>query len=406
MHIGINALFLIPGEVGGSETYLRETLRAMRTAFPEIRWTLFTNNENHACFGRLLAAGGGKGGDRCRLRFDAANRYMRIIREQSELPLMARACKVDLLWSPGYTAPLFVHCPQVVSILDMQYKSHPEDLTPIGRFTTDLLVRAAARRSSGILTISEFSRREIVRFFPFAKGKIAVTPLAADPLFSRDSTIDSGSERVLTKSGTSPPYLLSVANTYPHKNLHTLVEAFGRLENKIPHRLVIVGKPRLGEPRFTAALSRIADPGRVTRLQGLGRERLRDLYRHADAFVFPSLYEGFGLPVLEAMLAGTPVVTTRMGSLPEVGGVHARYVDGRDPGGIAEGIMEIIRWTAVQRTAVVDGARDWANRFSWQRTAEATMNCFRSVSAAGNRRWAEDGVNGRKEQDTGYNVIS
>jgi glycosyltransferase involved in cell wall biosynthesis len=381
MHIGINALFLIPGEVGGSETYLCETLRALMAEYPATRGTIFSNRENASYFHGLLA--GKPGWKVVTLDFAAVNRYARVVREQLQLPQKAGGEHLDLLWSPGYTAPIWAPCPQLVSILDMQYKSHPEDLSPVARASMDLLVRVGVRRCRKILTISEFSRREIERFFPNAGPKIHVTHLAADERWLSpvpETAASRGDVAALVGRDTTP-YLLCVANSYPHKNLHGLVKAFAIIAPRVEHRLVIVGKPRLGERMLLREIAALSDPGRVCRLHGLAPDDLRLLYQRAALFVFPSLYEGFGLPVLEAMLSGTPVLTTRMGSLPEVGGRFACYAEGERPHSMARAMLEILAWSAEYRACRNAQARRWALGFSWQRTARATMDCFRLVAA-------------------------
>ena len=164
MRVGVNTLFLIPGEVGGTETYLCETLRAIAKQAPQVGLVIFTNRENDRWFSEML--GGYSQIEFQSLNFLARNRYMRIIREQIELPVRAKLAHLDLLWSPGYTAPFICSCPQVVTIHDMQYKRYPEDLRFVPRLVTDIVVRISARRSSAVITDSAFSKSEIVRQTP------------------------------------------------------------------------------------------------------------------------------------------------------------------------------------------------------------------------------------------------
>lgn len=366
MRIGINTLFLIPGEVGGSETYLCESLKALVELGGGHEFVLFTGREGHA---KLFPMVGKIPGVFFQpLELFAANRYARIIREQTRLPWLARKWKLDVLWSPGYTAPFFAPCPQVVSILDMQYKSHPEDLTLVARLTTNALVQTGARRARRVIAISEFSKAEVTRHTGISGDRISVTPLAASEEFSR--------ERPAAEAGVPRPYVLCVANTYPHKNVHALVEAYAAAQKDIPHHLVLVGKPRLGEHLTTAAIGKIADPTRLHRIEILSRERLIALYQHAALFVFPSFYEGFGLPVLEAMMAGAPVLTTRCGSIPEVGGDAVDYFDPGKPGDLADRMRSLLTG-AENKTA---RARARAMTFTWAKTAELTLAALRRAA--------------------------
>jgi len=378
LKIGVNTLFLIPGEVGGTETYLREVLLAMAKLSADIEWVLFTNRENDNCLRRIFGPFPHFSFHPLPLR--ATNRYARIVREQIDLPFRVANSHVDLLWSPGYTAPFYVPCPQVVTIPDMQYRRYPEDLTPLARIVTDILVRVAARSCRRIIAISEFSRSEILTFASAREDCVHAISLAADPAFAYPIPKDIRRQRLDKLLTSEKPYILCIANTYPHKNVHTLIDAFGRIMDKIPHQLVLVGKPRLGEPEVQSALQGLDDSSRVERLSRLDDEDLFTLYQSADLFVFPSLYEGFGLPVLEAMMSGVPVLTTKCGSIPEVGGKAVCYFDHADAADLARQMLQILSWTEQVRKSWVTNARMHARRFSWEHTAAKTMDCLKEAS--------------------------
>ena len=380
MRIGVNTLFLIPGEVGGTETYLRETLRAMAQLSEDVKWVLFTNRENDDYLRRIF--GPFRHVIFYPLPLSATNRYARIIREQVDLPFRVGYSRVDVLWSPGYTAPFFASCPQAVTIPDMQYRRYPEDLTPLARLATDILVRMAAKRCRRIIAISEFSRREILNLTAAREDSVRAIPLAADPAFARPIPEDVRRQKLKELLPSEKPYILCIANTYPHKNVHTLVHAFGGIMEKIPHHLVLVGKPRLGEPEVQSALRQISAPERIRRLQRVEQEDLCALYQGADLFVFPSLYEGFGLPVLEAMMSGVPVLTTKCGSIPEVGGEAVCYFDQTNPGDLSRQMLEIISWPEEHGKEWIMKGRDHAGRFSWEQTALKTIACLKEASNA------------------------
>ena len=367
MRVGVNTLFLLPGEVGGSETYLVETLAALLRAEPGLALTLFTAREGHAAlFPRF--------GSHPRVSFQpldfcAARRPVRILREQFALAAAARRERLDVLWSPGYTGPLSRPCPHVLTILDLQYRRFPESLRRTYRWASDLLIRAGARRADGILALSEFGRGEILRFTGASAERITVAPLGVDEAFGRE-----------TGEPDAPrPYLLCVAHTHPHKNVDALARAYVELQGELPHRLVLVGGPRRGEGAVRAALAAARAPERIHRRDRLDRAALIRLYRGAALFVFPSRYEGFGLPVLEAMRAGTPVLTTRCGAIPEIGGDTVRYFDPDAPGDLARAIRAAL---ANPDAAQARRAQARARAFTWERTARLTLEAFRRAAGA------------------------
>ncbi len=357
LRLGVNTLFYLPGEVGGSETYLLETLRALSRRADPPDLVLFTNAENHRKLGaefpraELVASGVG-----------ATSRVARILAEQIRLPRLVKRARIDVLWSPGYTAPAVCGCPQVVSVLDMQYKRFPQDVSWLAARTMDVLYPSSARRSAAVVAISEFAKSEAVRFLGIPPEKVSVTLLAADSAFSRP-------DGPPPEAVQGAPYLLCVAHTYPHKNVAMLIRAFNRIAADLPHRLVLVGKARFGEPEVAAALKDSA-PGRVIRFPDLRWRELIALYQAADGFVFPSLYEGFGLPVLEAMRAGVPVLTTREASIPEIGGDCGRYADGRDEAAFAAAMRELVALAPEDRARLTAAARTRAEGFTWDASAE------------------------------------
>lgn len=381
MRIGINTLFLVPGDVGGTEVYLRNTLSAMADLATGDYLVLFTNRENDRLLRDDLS-------NYPRVEFHqlpcrAVLRPLRILVEQFFLPFATKRQNVDVLWSPGYTAPAICCAPQAVTVCDLQYKSFPEDMSGVERKTFDVLVKTACRRCQAVITISEFSRQEVIKY-RFAQGeKVFAVPLGVTSDFScsaLDPAIADDAVQILNKLGVRKPMLLCVAHTYPHKNVDKLIDTFGLLLETIPHQLVLVGKARRGENAVQASLANIKESGRVVRLSGLSNSELQVLYQQADIFILPSSYEGFGLPVLEAMMAELPVVTPKMASLPEVGGEYAFYVDSPDPSLFAEQILHVLELSETQLEKQVSNARQWASDFTWQRTAVQTVQVLRSIA--------------------------
>lgn len=381
LRVGVNTLFLIPGEVGGSETYLRDILSYAVARHPEIEWVLFTNTENHLSFEQSFA--GVKNVYLHPMGISAANRPVRILCEQFRLPAAVLRAKVDVLWSPGYTAPFRAPCPQVVSVLDMQYCEFPEDLSFFALWATRILVPIALRAARRVVTLSDFSRSQIVKYVGVSEKKIIPIHLAAGPEFSREPEGDEGKTR---RAALIPPepYILCVANTYPHKNVHTLVEAFGMLAGRVRCNLVLVGVERRGEDRVRAAYEAMPEHcrERVKRLRRLERRDLIALYQGATVFAFPSLYEGFGLPVLEAMAAGAPVLTAHRGPMREIGGDAIRYFDGT-PADLARCLDDVLQLTGPERDEIIRRAKSRASTFSWERTSDETVGVLREAASSG-----------------------
>lgn len=377
MKLGVNTLFLVPGDVGGTETYLRETLLAAVYEYPEVEFILFTNIENNSLFAELFA---GKDNVRCVcLQFRAAFRTLRILLEQLLLPFAAKKHKTDILWSPGYTAPFFSFCPQVVTVCDLQYKSFPEDMSRLERATLNFLVRGACRKCDAVLAISEFSRQELIRYNFVDARKAHTILLGVDATFG--ATIrESEKDLCLQKLSLDKPFILCVAHSYPHKKVDVLIEAFAEIQDDIPHNLVVVGRPRRGEHLITQALKSLKQRDRYVRFnEGLPYRTLQILYQSADMFVLPSAYEGFGLPVVEAMLAGVPVITTEKGALKEITGGYAFSVDQINHHNISTQILKVIALSADERASQSLAAMQWANSFTWKKSVRKMFDVLKKV---------------------------
>ena len=302
------------------------------------------------------------------------------------LGLKTRADRVDVL-HVQYVAPP-VHAGRlVVSVHDLSFIRTPRFFSAGQRMYLRTLVPLSLRKASRIITISEYSRRDIQDWRPGAAAKINVTPLAAA---SRFMPVEDRRRQkdVADRLGFSGPYLLYVGRLDPRKNLVALIQAFAEVKKKdgIPHRLVIAGgqgtvPASLLEAVRTAGLGdRVAFPGFVS------DELLPAVYSQAEVFICPSLYEGFGLPVLEAMACGCPVVCAGTSALPEVAGSAGLLVDPLRPGGWSEAILRLLADKALREKMRKSGLRQ-SKKFSWEETARKTLAVYEAAA----RRSAENG---------------
>lgn len=352
MRIGVNTLFLIPGEVGGSEVFTRALLDAVRQHRSAPELVLFTNEENHDTFA---------GYERVPTNVDASERIMRILAEQFVLPRFVREQRVDILLSPGYTGPARCGCPRVVVTHDTQFLAHPEDFSFFERLAHRIFVGGSAWAADHILTPTEFSKREIETRLKIDSNLVTVIGEAPDPTYFDPQPCDRRT-----------PFLLYVANTYPHKNAQRLVSAFATIADRIPHDLVIVGKARGGEP---------SSHPRVVRLSGLSDRELCGLYHACALYVSPSLYEGFGLPVTEAMAAGARLVLADAATHRELAEDCATYFDPRDEHGIANAILDALAEPESVRDSLRAMAIARAQQFSWEATAGRVMGALQQALA-------------------------
>ena len=365
MHVAYNLMHLVPGETGGAEVYARRLLPALRKADADLEMTLFLG-------GSAASEDWGEGVHVAALRFDPRSRARRVLAEQALLPRAVSQAKPDLLHNLFNTAPARLSVPQVTTIHDVVFKRFPETHGVLAK-GVEILVPLAARRSARVITDSEASKSDLVRFLHLSAQKIDVALLG--PGIPEDANGPPPAETRRRFEIGDSPFVLSVLAKRPHKNAARLIEAFARVPDAV---LVIPGYSTAYE---TELQSRIEDAGIGDRVRLLGwvdDAALDGLYRAADCFVFPSLAEGFGLPVLEAMLRGTPVACSNATSLPEVAGDAALLFDPLDVDAIAVSIRRILE-DAELAERLREAGRKRALRFSWEDTARQTLASYGKV---------------------------
>ncbi len=376
--IGLNALFLVPGETGGMETYARRLVPALSAAAPELEFVAFVGRE---AVDRLGPEPFGPG-VRSVVAGLTANRLRRVAVEQVALPRLARHEGIDLLHSLGTTAPARPGCASVVTIHDLIYATHPEAHTAAMRSGMRILVPLAARSADRIMTPSEAAKRDVVEGLGVPADRVEAIHSAGGLPPGRATSEEELRRRY---SLGEAPLVLSVSARRPHKNLVRLLEAFARVRHEPLPLLVLPGYRTAFEHEVSAAIERLDLGNRVRTLGWIPDADLESLYAAAACFVFPSLAEGFGQPVLEAMERGVPVASSNASSLPEVGGDAVLYFDPLEVTAIANAVERLLADPALaERLAAAGRAR--AAQFSWERTARETIAAYRRAFAEHPRR--------------------
>ena len=292
------------------------------------------------------------------------------------LPRAARRASVDVIHAPAYTAPLWAPAPVVLTIHDVSYARQPRWYPHRGGWLRQAFYRRSAHAAAEIVTDSEFSAGEIQAAYRIHRERITVVPLGVPETFAcRDA---ARAERL--PSGLAAPFVLHVGDLHPRRNLPMLVEAVLRARKRVPTlALALAGLDR-GEGAAILETAQRAGAADAIRLLGVVDDSvLRALYRDAVALTYPSRYEGFGLPVLEAMASGLPVIASRAASIPEVLGDAGMLLDPDDVDAWAASIATLVENSSMRERMRADGLAR-ASTFTWARTAHATVEVYRRAA--------------------------
>ncbi len=368
MRIGINLLYLLPGVVGGTETYAAGLLQGLAAIDRQNEYCVFVNRESEGWplpgavnFTRVL----------CPVR--AVGRASRYFFEQVRFPRLLAEHRIDVVHSLGYVGPLVAPCPTVVTIPDLNYIAMKRTMPLSRRIPLGFFSKQSAQRANQVITISEFSKGEICRTIKLNPDKTTVTHLGGPGNPGPDSADNRGglTERYRIRA----PYVVAFGGRTLNKNIPRLIRAFAQVKDAFPHSLVLIG-------HLPADVALAAESGdireRITVTGYVPAEHVLPLLYHADLFVLPSRYEGFGLPVLEAQQAGVALACSRAGSLPEVGGNGAIYFDPDSTEDIARVIISCLA-DAELRSGLVRKGRENLVRFSWDKTARQTITVYQEV---------------------------
>lgn len=377
MRIGLNLLFLIPGEVGGTETYTTSIIKALGVIDNVNEYFLLINWESKCLkltdcsnFQRVI----------CPIR--AQSRLMRFFWEQCVLPWQARRLRLDIVHSLGYISPLFLPCKAVVTIHDLNFLDIPEAFTRFTQGVQQFFVTHSANRADSIIAVSGFVCDQIVTHLKVSREKVIVVHEAPKQRSVADPD-ESLWCKVRHQYSIHQPYILALSSLSPHKNMPRLLEAFARVQTELGDNCHLVVAGHL--PSKGVSLPSLAEElglnKSVTFTSYLPDEHMSLLLSHAALFVFPSMYEGFGLPLLEAMAAGTPVACSSKGSLSEIAGDAAAFFDPTNIQEMADVLCSLMR-DETRRHTLRERGRKNLGHFSWELAARKTLAVYNLLMSA------------------------
>lgn len=361
MHLGLDASRATLARRTGTESY----------AFHLIRALLAHNTGHHITlyFRTPPAPGQFQAGEARVIPFPRLWTHVRLAWE-----LFTRTPRPEVLFIPAHVVPLVCPVPAVVTVHDLGYRLFPNAHPLRQRWYLELSTRYSAHAAAHVLADSQATRRDLIRFYGVPEAKITVVYPGRDEVLRRTDPAP-----VRAKYQLPERYLLHVGTLQPRKNLIRLIEAVGGQGSMIS--LVLAGRAGwLSEP-----IVRAVRAANVRWLEYVPDEDLAGLYSGATAFVFPSLYEGFGFPLLEAMACGTPVICSDTSSLPEVAGEAAVRVDPQDTAALAAAITRVLA-DADLRAALIARGYEQIQKFSWEKAARETLNVLERVALDARQR--------------------
>lgn len=371
--VGVNAHLLSLSDSyrsAGINWYIHNLLHHLPKADPQIGYTIFLNERRytaepgvHLQFSRL----------------PAQRPPVRILWEQAIQPWVVRQAGVNLVHGPAFVGALASRCPFIITVHDLSFLLYPQNFRRFNRSYLRTLTRLSARRARRVIAVSESTKRDLVQHYGLSPTRIDTIHNGVDPCF-RPLPSDQVAD-FRTKQGLPEQFILFVGTLEPRKNIVRLVEAYAQLPKPRPSLMLIGGKGWLYEEIF-ARVEALGLSDQVHFVGYIPADELPWWYNAAVLFAYPSLYEGFGLPLLEAMACGTPVITSTASSLPEVVGDAGQMVDPVDTESLTGAMEQVLTDKDVREKMRVAGLAR-AQGFSWEETARRTVDSYRKALMSG-----------------------
>jgi len=366
LRIGINLLFMIPGVVGGTETHAVSLVNALSVIDVENEYYIFINKESRDVFNiknnnfKIISC-----------KINAINRCKRYLFEQTILPILVKNYKIDVLHSMGYVSPLILPCKSIVTIHDANVFKIKNPFGILGSILIKYLIKKSGQKSNLILAVSEASRSDIIKYYRFNQMKVDFVYNS----FKRTKMIKLLRNQEFINS--NKPYILAFSSKSPHKNMEFLIEAYKLIKYwKKNYKLVIVG-------HLPKGFKKDEFKGDIIYTGYISDEKVYSIFKKASLLVFPSLYEGFGIPVLEAFHHGVPVACSNIPSLREIAGNSALFFDPYDINEIAKCIINIMENFELRKKLIQSGL-ERERRFTWNNSASKLIHIYKEVFMNGN----------------------
>lgn len=379
MKIGINTFYVVPGDVGGAEYYLLNLIKGLFAIDRHNEYVLFVTPENKHLYlppydnFKMVV-----------LPFSNRKRSVRILFEQTALPFYAQKEKLDLLHSPNNVAPLIKNTASVLTIQTLHAFQYAKELPSfLKTLYRKMHMRISSRMADHIITPCEFTRKDVIEIHQLSSERVtSILDYVSIPILYPDGIHTD--HKVLRQYGIEKPYIFSPSSMFPYKNIQGMLKALRILQVrfKLPHTLVIAGRDETGYyPYMKKLAGELGVLDRFKYLRCVPHQQTPSLYRFADLTLYPSYSETFGIPLLESMAIGTPVVCSNRSSLPEVAGDGAVLVDPDDVEGMCQSIQRLMQDTEFKKEIVKKG-HERARMFSHENAAKQTLDVYQSVCAA------------------------